>query len=150
MTKPADVVSPTTRGGLTPEARMVFIGLLLGMLVATISQTIVAPAMPVIVAELGGIEHYSWLATAAMLLSAVVVPVVGKLSDLYGRRVFYIAGLVIFMLGAVLAGMAMSFWWLVGARALQGLGMGALMTLSQTIIGDFSPCQQVVNYSVLM
>ncbi|HLS48904.1 MAG TPA: MFS transporter, partial [Actinomycetaceae bacterium] len=141
MTKPADVVSPTTRGGLTPEARMVFIGLLLGMLVATISQTIVAPAMPVIVAELGGIEHYSWLATAAMLLSAVVVPVVGKLSDLYGRRVFYIAGLVIFMLGAVLAGMAMSFWWLVGARALQGLGMGALMTLSQTIIGDIMPAR---------
>jgi len=150
MTKPADVVSPTTRGGLTPEARMVFIGLLLGMLVATISQTIVAPAMPVIVAELGGIEHYSWLATAAMLLSAVVVPVVGKLSDLYGRRVFYIAGLVIFMLGAVLAGMAMSFWWLVGARALQGLGMGALMTLSQTIIGDIMPARQRGKYQGLM
>ncbi|MGC8001527.1 MFS transporter, partial [Salmonella enterica] len=72
--------------------RMVFIGLMLGMLVASVSQTIVAPALPIIVAELGGIEHYSWLATAAMLLSAVVVPIVGKLSDLYGRRPFYMGG----------------------------------------------------------
>src|SRR5690625_6295263 len=96
--------------GTTPEwklsraSRMVFIGLMLGMLVASISQTIVAPAMPIMVAELGGMEHYSWLATAAMLVSAVVVPIVGKLSDMYGRRSFYIAGLSIFMFGSVLAG----------------------------------------------
>src|SRR5690625_1308821 len=134
--------------GTTPEwklsraSRMVFIGLLLGMLVSSISQTIVAPAMPIIVAELGGMEHYSWLATAAMLVSAVVVPIVGKLSDLYGRRSFYLAGLSIFMFGSILAGMAQDFWWLVGARAVQGLGMGALMTLSQTIIGDIIPPRQ--------
>jgi MFS family permease len=74
---------------------VIFIGLMLGMLVAAVSQTIVSPAMPVIVAELGGIEHYSWIATAALLVSAVTVPVVGKLSDIYGRRGFYIAGLVL-------------------------------------------------------
>lgn len=64
------------------------------------------------------------------------MPVVGKLSDIYGRRGLYITGLVIFMLGSILAGMAQGFWWLVGARAGQGLGMGALQTVSQTIIGD--------------
>lgn len=142
--------------GTTPEwklsraSRMVFIGLMLGMLVASISQTIVAPAMPIMVAELGGMEHYSWLATAAMLVSAVVVPIVGKLSDMYGRRSFYIAGLSIFMFGSVLAGMATDFWWLVGARGVQGLGMGALMTLSQTIIGDIIPPRQRGKYQGLM
>ena len=65
---------------------VIFVGLMLGMLVAAVSQTIVSPAMPVIVSELGGIEHYSWIATSALLASAVTVPVVGKLSDIYGRR----------------------------------------------------------------
>ncbi|MFB9073119.1 MDR family MFS transporter [Citricoccus parietis] len=120
------------------------------MLVAAVSQTIVSPAMPVIVAELGGIEHYSWLATSAMLVSAVVVPIVGKLSDLYGRRSFYIAGLVIFMAGSILSGFAQDFWWLVIARAVQGLGMGALMTLSQTIIGDIIPPRQRGKYQGFM
>jgi multidrug resistance protein len=109
---------------------------MLGMLVAAVSQTIVSPAMPVIVAELGGIEHYSWIATSTLLVSAVSIPMVGKLSDIYGRRGFYIAGLAIFMLGSILAGAAQGFWWLVGARAIQGLGMGTIMPLSQTIIGD--------------
>jgi EmrB/QacA subfamily drug resistance transporter len=115
---------------------IIFIGLMLGMLVAAVSQTIVSPAMPVIVAELGGIEHYSWIATSALLASAVIVPIVGKLSDIYGRRGFYIAGLVIFMLGSILAGAAQGFWWLVAARAVQGLGMGTIMPLAQAIIGD--------------
>lgn len=74
------------------------------MFVASLSQTIVGPALPRIVAELGGVEYYSWVATAAMLVSAVAVPIVGKLSDLYGRRWFYLAGLAIFMLGSILAG----------------------------------------------
>ena len=115
---------------------IIFVGLMLGMLVAATNHTLVSPAMPVIVAELGGIEHYSWIATSTLLAVAVSVPAVGKLSDIYGRRGFYIAGLVVFMLGSILAGMAQGFWWLVGARAIQGLGMGALQTLSQTIIGD--------------
>jgi EmrB/QacA subfamily drug resistance transporter len=115
---------------------IIFVGVVLGMLVAVTNQTMVSPAMPVMVAELGGLEHYSWIATSALLAVAVSVPVVGKLSDFYGRRSFYIWGLIIFMLGSILAGMAQGFWWLVGARAVQGLGMGALQTLSQTIIGD--------------
>lgn len=135
---------------LDPAARRVFVGLVLGMLVASVSQTIVSPAMPIIVAELGGIEHYSWLATAAMLASAVVVPVVGKMSDIYGRRGFYLGALVTFLAGAVLSGLAQSFWWLVGARTVQGLGMGALMALSQTVIGDIIPPRQRGKYQGLM
>jgi EmrB/QacA subfamily drug resistance transporter len=144
-TEPADV---STR--LDPQARQIFTALMLGMLVASISQTIVGPAMPRIVAELGGMDHYSWLATAAMLVSAITVPIVGKLSDIYGRRGFYLGGLVVFMLGSVLSGLAPNFWWLIGARALQGVGMGTLMPLSQTIIGDIIPPRQRGKYQGLM
>jgi EmrB/QacA subfamily drug resistance transporter len=125
---------------------VIFVGLMLGMLVAAVSQTIVSPAMPVIVSELGGIEHYSWIATSALLVSAVTVPVIGKLSDVYGRRGFYIAGLVVFMLGSILAGAAQGFWWLVAARAVQGFGMGTIMPLSQTIIGDIISARERGRY----
>ena len=138
-----DAPAPFT---LSPQSRRIFIGLLLGMLVASISQTIVGPAMPRIVAELGGMDHYSWVATAAMLVSAISVPIVGKLSDLYGRRPFYLGGLAIFISGSILAGIAQNFWWLVGARAIQGLGMGIIMPLSQTIVGDIIPPRQRGKY----
>lgn len=129
---------------------MVFIGLMVGMFVASISQTMVSPAMPVIVAELGGMKFYSWLATSAMLASAVIVPVVGKLSDLYGRRIFYISGLAIFLTGTALSGFATNFVWLVGARTIQGIGMGTLMPLSQVIIGDIIPPRQRGKYQGIM
>ncbi|WP_338749589.1 MDR family MFS transporter [Janibacter alittae] len=135
---------------MSAEHRRVFIGLMLGMLVASISQTIVSPALPRIVAELGGMSHYSWVATAAMLVSAVTVPIVGKFSDLYGRREFYIGGIIVFMVGTVFAGFAQSFWMLVIARGVQGLGMGTLMPLSQTIIGDIIPPRQRGKYQGLM
>lgn len=136
--------------GLSPQNKRIFIGLMLGMFVASISQTIVGPAMPRIVAELGGMDHYSWVATATMLVSAITVPIVGKLSDLYGRRGFYLAGLLVFMLGTCLAGAAHSFGFLVFARAVQGLGTGTLMPLSQTIIGDIIPPRQRGKYQGLM
>ena len=142
--------TPREFTGLDRQGKLVIAGLMLGMFVAAISQTIVGPALPRIVAELGGMEHYSWIATAAMLMSAVTVPVVGKLSDMYGRKTFYIGGLVVFMLGAALAGMATNFWFLVFARALQGAGMGTLMPLSQTIIGDIIPPRQRGKYQGLM
>jgi MFS family permease len=112
---------------------VIFFALMLGMLVAAASQTIVSPAMPVIVADLGGIDHYSWVATSTLLVSAVTIPIVGKLADIYGRRRFFVGGLVVFMVASVLAGTAQGFWWLVGARAVQGLGMGTIIPLSQTI-----------------
>ena len=130
----------------TGYKNVIFVGLMLGMLVAAVSQTIVSPAMPVIVSELGGIEHYSWIATSALLASAVTVPVIGKLSDIYGRRGFYIAGIAVFMLGSILAGVAQGFWWLVAARAVQGFGMGTIMPLSQTIIGDIISARERGRY----
>ena len=142
--------TPREFTGLDRQGKLVIAGLMLGMFVAAISQTIVGPALPRIAAELGGMEHYSWIATAAMLMSAVTVPIVGKLSDMYGRKTFYIGGLVVFMLGAALAGMATNFWFLVFARALQGAGMGTLMPLSQTIIGDIIPPRQRGKYQGLM
>nr|WP_255622565.1 MDR family MFS transporter [Tessaracoccus sp. OS52] len=135
---------------LSPEHRRVFIGLMIGMLVSSISQTIVGPGMPRIVADLGGMEHYSWVATAAMLVSAVSVPIVGKLSDLYGRRSFYIGGLVVFMVGSIVCGFSVDFWMLVLGRCIQGLGMGTLMPLSQTIIGDIIPARQRGKYQGYM
>lgn len=145
---------PTTHApaftGLDTQGKLVFVGLMLGMFVASLSQTIVGPAMPRIVAELGGVEHYSWIATATMLVSAVSVPVIGKLSDLYGRRWFYLGGLGVFMVGSILAGLSQGFWFLVFARAVQGLGMGALMPLSQTIIGDIIPPRQRGKYQGIM
>lgn len=149
-TGPNSTETPREFTGLDRQGKLVIAGLMLGMFVAAISQTIVGPALPRIVAELGGMEHYSWIATAAMLMSAVTVPVVGKLSDMYGRKPFYIGGLVVFMLGAALAGMATNFWFLVFARALQGAGMGTLMPLSQTIIGDIIPPRQRGKYQGLM
>lgn len=150
QTVEAATATPEAYTGLGREGRRVFIGLLIGMLVASISQTIVSPAMPRIVAELGGMDHYSWLATAAMLVSAVTVPIVGKLSDLYGRRAFYLGGLVVFMVGSIICGVAQDFWVLVAGRAVQGLGMGTLMPLSQTIIGDIIPPRQRGKYQGLM
>lgn len=149
-TDPNSTETPREFTGLDRQGKLVIAGLMLGMFVAAISQTIVGPALPRIVAELGGMEHYSWIATAAMLMSAVTVPMVGKLSDMYGRKPFYIGGLVVFMLGAALAGMATNFWFLVFARALQGAGMGTLMPLSQTIIGDIIPPRQRGKYQGLM
>ncbi|GAA4530233.1 MDR family MFS transporter [Brachybacterium paraconglomeratum] len=149
-TPPSSAAPAPAFTGLDRQGKLVFVGLMLGMFVASLSQTIVGPAMPRIVGELGGIEHYSWIATAAMLVSAVSVPVVGKLSDLYGRRWFYLGGLAIFMIGSILAGMAQGFWFLVFARAVQGLGMGTLMPLSQTIIGDIIPPRQRGKYQGIM
>ncbi|MBB2987912.1 MDR family MFS transporter [Terracoccus luteus] len=145
-----DTTASAPTKGLDRATRNIFVALMLGMLVASISQTIVGPAMPRIVAELGGIDHYSWLATAAMLVSAITVPIVGKMSDLYGRRGFYLGGLVVFMVGSILSGFAQNFWWLIAARAIQGAGMGTLMPLSQTIIGDIIPPRQRGKYQGLM
>jgi EmrB/QacA subfamily drug resistance transporter len=125
---------------------VIFTGLMLGMLVAAASQTIVSPAMPVIVADLGGIDHYSWVATSTLLVSAVTIPIVGKLADVYGRRRFFVGGLIVFMVASVLAGTAQGFWWLVGARAVQGLGMGTIIPLSQTIIGDIISARERGKY----
>lgn len=130
--------------------RWIYLGLMIGMFTASISMTIVGPAIPRIVADLGGVQYYSWLSTIVMLVSAIVTPISGKLSDMFGRRLFYALGLVLFMVGSVLSGLATSFVWLVAARAVQGAGMGVMMPLSQTILGDIIPARQRGKYAGYM
>ena len=136
-------MSPTaTRPGyLLPMRQTVlaFAGVMLGMFVAVLNQTIVATAVPTIVTDLGGVEHYSWVFSAYMLGSTVTVPVYGRLSDIYGRRRFFAVGIVVFMLGAVLGSVSGSMTMLIAARAVQGIGAGALIPLAIIVIGDLVP-----------
>ena len=115
---------------------VVFAGLLLGMLLAALNQTIVATALPKIVSDLGGFEHYSWVFSAYMLASTVTVPLYGKLSDIYGRRPFFVLAIVLFMAGSVVSGLAPSMSVLILGRAIQGLGAGGLIPLAMAVIGD--------------
>ncbi|WP_324669997.1 MDR family MFS transporter [Geochorda subterranea] len=113
---------------------------MVSMFFSSLDQTIVSAAMPVIIGELHGFGLYAWVFTAYMMASAITVPIYGKLSDVYGRRPFYVFGLVTFMTGSVLAGLARDMGWLVAARALQGVGGGALLSMPPATIGDiFNP-----------
>ena len=115
---------------------LIYSGLMMGILLAALDQTIVATALPTIVGELGGIEHLSWVVTAYLLSSTASVPLYGKVSDLYGRRVVFQFAIVTFLVGSALAGMAQDMLWLVVARGIQGIGGGGLMAMAMTIIGD--------------
>ncbi|HEX6075450.1 MAG TPA: MDR family MFS transporter [Micromonosporaceae bacterium] len=111
-------------------------GLMTGMLLAALDQTIVGTAMPTIVGKLGGLDHYSWVVTAYLLASTASTPLYGKLSDLYGRRPLLRFAIVTFVIGSLLAGMSQTMTQLIAFRGIQGLGAGGLMALSFTIISD--------------
>lgn len=112
---------------------------MLALLLAALDQTIVGTAMPRVVAELQGIEHYAWVTTAYMLSSTVVVPIAGKLSDLYGRKPFLVGGIVAFIGASALCGASQSMVQLVLFRGLQGLGAGFLTSMAFTSVGDLFP-----------
>ncbi|MGO4375780.1 MFS transporter, partial [Paenibacillus sp. MCAF20] len=105
----------------------IMIALMAAMFFAAINQTIVSTAMPRIIAMLGGIEHYSWVITIYMLTSTIATVLVGKLSDIYGRKPFLLFGIVIFMIGAFLSGTSTSIFQMITYRGIQGLGGGILM-----------------------
>jgi EmrB/QacA subfamily drug resistance transporter len=110
---------------------------------SVLTSTIVSTAAPTIVDELHGLDLYAWLFSSYLLASSVTVPVVGKLSDLFGRRPFYIAGLSLFLFGSAISGLSQNMGELIAARALTGIGGGAMMALAVTTIGDiFSPRQR--------
>ncbi len=115
---------------------IVFSGLMMGMLLAALDQTIVATALPTIVGELSGLEHLAWVITAYMLASTSSVPIYGKLSDLYGRKFLFQLSIAVFIAGSLLSGLAQSMTALIVFRGVQGLGAGGIMALSQAIIGD--------------
>ncbi len=114
----------------------VTVGVMTGMFIAALEATVVGTAMPTVIAAHGGLNHYSWVFSAYLITSTVTVPVWGKLSDLYGRRLFYQIGIGIFLLGSILSGMSASMAQLIVFRAIQGLGAGALVPLGMTIIAD--------------
>lgn len=115
-------------------------GLLLAMFFSSLDQTVVGTAMPRIIGELGGLSIMTWVSTAYMLTSTTIVPIAGKLADIYGRRKIYITGLVVFMLGSALCGTSTTMVQLIIYRAIQGIGGGIMMPLAMTIVGDvFSP-----------
>lgn len=124
------------------QKNLVLAGLMIGMFFSSLEQTVVGTAMPTIVAELNGFSIFAWVTTAYMIASTTVVPIVGKLSDLYGRRKLYLLGTIIFLIGSGLCATAESMEQLVLYRGLQGIGGGMIMPLSQTIIGDIFSAEQ--------
>ncbi|MBN9392498.1 MAG: MFS transporter [Chloroflexi bacterium] len=122
------------------ETLLTMISVLAVMLLAALDQTIVGTAMPRVIADLHGFDRYTWVTTAYLLASTVMVPIYGKLSDLLGRKPVFIVGLVIFLIGSGLSGAAQSMDMLIAFRALQGLGAAALMPIAIAIVGDlFTP-----------
>ncbi|MBV9108086.1 MAG: MFS transporter, partial [Gemmatimonadetes bacterium] len=125
---------------------VVFSGLLLVMLLASLDSTIVATALPTIVGEMGGVGHLAWVVTAYLLAQTIVTPLYGKLGDLYGRKRVLQSAIVIFLLGSALCGLARSLEALIAFRALQGLGGGGLMVSSMAAVGDVIPPRERGRY----
>lgn len=121
---------------------VITIGVMIGMFIAALEATVVGTAMPTVISSLGGLNHYSWVFTAYIVTSTVTVPVWGKLSDLYGRRLMYQLAIAIFLLGTLLSGLSTSMTQLIVFRAIQGLGAGGLIPLGMTIIGDTFTLQE--------
>jgi len=118
---------------------LVMLGVMSAMLLAALDQTIIATAMPRIVQEFSGLEHLSWVFIAYLLASTVVVPIAGKLSDIFGRKIFYIVSIIIFLVGSIMSGLSQSMTQLILFRGIQGIGGGAIISNSLAIIGDLFP-----------
>lgn len=118
----------------------IMFAIIVSMFFAAINQTIVGTALPRIIATLGGIDYYTWVITIFMLTSTIATVLVGKLSDIYGRKPFILTGIVFFMIGAFLSGLSKDIFQLIAFRGVQGIGAGIIMATAFTAIGDlFSP-----------
>lgn len=125
---------------------IIFSALIAGMMLSSLDQTIVSTAMPTIVGKLGGVEHQTWITTAYLLATTIVMPIYGKLGDILGRRNLFLAAIAIFTLASIGCAFATDFWGFVIFRAMQGLGGGGLMILSQAIIADIVPANERGKY----
>ncbi len=114
-------------------------GVMLALFLASLDQTIVGTAMPRIIADLGGFDRYTWVTTSYLVASTAIVPISGRLSDIYGRKWFYIGGITIFLIGSVLSGLSATMGQLIGYRAIQGLGAGVMMAIAFVSVGDLFP-----------
>jgi EmrB/QacA subfamily drug resistance transporter len=127
-----------------------FAGVMLAMFLASLDQTVVGTAMPRIIADLGGFNQYTWITTAYIITSAVAVPITGKLTDIYGRKWFYLAGLIIFIGASVLCGFSQTMAQIIIFRGIQGIGAGIMMANAFTVIGDLFPPAVRGKYQGLM
>ncbi len=128
------------------QIMVIIAGLMTGMLLAALDQSIVATALPTIVSDLGGLNHLSWVVTAYLLTSTAVTPLWGKISDLYGRRIIFQTTIVIFLIGSALCGLSQNMPQLILFRAIQGIGGGGLMAIAFAIIGDVIPARERGRY----
>ncbi|SFV35217.1 drug resistance transporter, EmrB/QacA subfamily [Devosia crocina] len=138
-------MSEPSQPATAPEhqsTRLVIGAVAVTLLLASLGQTIVSTALPVIVGQLGGLDHLTWVVIAYLLSSTVVAPVYGKLGDLYGRKIVLQVAIVIFLVGAVLSALASSMTFLIFARTVQGLGGGGLMVVAMTVVADIIPPRQ--------
>ncbi|OBI16295.1 MFS transporter [Mycobacterium sp. E2327] len=150
---PARQADQSTPGevAVNPQRRnFIFVAVLLGMLMAALDQTIVATALPTIVANLGGAGHQSWVVTSYLLASTIMTALVGKFGDLFGRKRVFQAAVVFFVVGSVLCGLSTSMGMLVAARALQGIGGGGLMVTAMALIGEVIPLRDRGRYQGAM
>ena len=128
---------PRSEGGLRPDQlRWLMGGLMVGLFLSSTEQSVVATALPTMAGELGGANRIAWVVSAYLLTSTVVTPLYGKMSDLFGRRIVYQTGIVVFLIGSLLCALSQTMTQLVLARAVQGLGGGGLMSLAFVIVGD--------------
>lgn len=128
------------------EIMIILSGLMTGMLLAALDQTIVSTALKSIVEDFNGLDHYTWVVTAYLLTSTASTPLYGKISDLYGRRIVFQFAIVTFLLGSLAAGASQNMTQLIATRAVQGLGAGGLMALTFVIIGDIVPPRERGRY----
>ncbi|OBB61516.1 MFS transporter [Mycobacterium sp. 852013-51886_SCH5428379] len=128
------------------QRNTIFLAVVLGMLLAALDQTIVATALPTVVADLGGAGHQAWVVTSYLLASTIVTVIVGKLGDIFGRKNVFQAGIVLFLVGSVLCALAQSMSVLVAARAVQGLGGGAITVTAVALIGEVIPLRERGRY----
>lgn len=128
------------------EIMIILSGLMTGMLLAALDQTIVSTALKSIVEDFNGLDHYTWVVTAYLLTSTASTPLYGKISDLYGRRIVFQFAIVTFLIGSFAAGASQNMAQLIGTRAIQGLGAGGLMALTFVIIGDIVPPRERGRY----
>ena len=132
---------------ISPQRRnFVFLAIMLGMLMAALDQTIVATALPTIVADLGDAGHQSWVVTSYLLASTIITALAGRLGDLFGRKRVFQAAVTLFIVGSALCGISQSMAMLVGARALQGLGGGAITVTATALIGEIIPLRDRGRY----
>src|SRR5579862_2005715 len=139
MDVPAGGAPPGAAGAqwLTHKQIMVVLpGLLMAMLLAMLDQLVVGTALPRIVGDLGGVSHLSWVVTAYVLASTITTPFYGKLGDMYGRKKFFVAAIIIFLAGSALSGLSQTMAELIAFRAIQGLGAGGLMVGAMATLGD--------------